>query len=41
MTSIACGSKHHQGLPRQGPGPLGAQLLEPVLGAGQVVAVED
>src|SRR4051812_25803969 len=33
--------EHDQGLARQGTGPDGAKLLEPVLGPGQVVTVED
>ena len=33
--------EHDQGLPRQGPGADRPQFLEPVLGPGQVVAVED
>ena len=33
--------EHDQGVAGQGPGPDGPQLLDPVLGPGQVVAVED
>ena len=35
------GVEDDQGMAGQGPGPQRAQLLDPVLGPGQVIAVED